>query len=339
MNFYSVDPTLENYWRSIILFGRNVASYKFALSKSLIQLSNTQNDLITLEALSEPFALNVCEHLKLNDKQATSSSSRFLDECRKFNEGTINKSSLVEATKKLGFKNVIEAFHVVNSGDIPERFFIDERRTNQGIRLTDNFFKLIENGNSQDLFEETESRWRLVETAWSMNLARHLITVEHDIDQELLITHTNNRRTDITSSRAALNGYQKGKCFYSFKPISIESKTEELADVDHFFPHVLKEHGVIPSVDGVWNLVLATKDCNRGENGKFAKAPSLALLERLHKRNEYLISSHHPLRETLIKQTGNSEPIRRDFLQTCYNRALEVLIHTWEPQEQDDPTF
>ncbi len=25
-------PSLESYWRSIILFGRNVASYKFALA-------------------------------------------------------------------------------------------------------------------------------------------------------------------------------------------------------------------------------------------------------------------------------------------------------------------
>ncbi len=29
--FYEIEPNLENYWRSIILFGRNVASYKFAL--------------------------------------------------------------------------------------------------------------------------------------------------------------------------------------------------------------------------------------------------------------------------------------------------------------------
>ena len=32
MNFVDVEPTLENYWRAIILFGRNTASYKFALA-------------------------------------------------------------------------------------------------------------------------------------------------------------------------------------------------------------------------------------------------------------------------------------------------------------------
>ena len=32
MRFYQVEPTLENYWRGIILFGKNVASYQFALA-------------------------------------------------------------------------------------------------------------------------------------------------------------------------------------------------------------------------------------------------------------------------------------------------------------------
>ncbi|WP_188032876.1 hypothetical protein [Psychrobacter sp. ANT_WB68] len=51
-------------------------------------------------------------------------------------------------------------------------------------------------------------------------------------------------------------------------------------------------------------MVLACSDCNRGTNGKFAKLLDIKLLERLHTRNEYLIGSHHPLRETLMLQTG-----------------------------------
>ena len=33
--FYDIDPSLENYWRGVILFGRNVASYKFAVRSPL----------------------------------------------------------------------------------------------------------------------------------------------------------------------------------------------------------------------------------------------------------------------------------------------------------------
>jgi hypothetical protein len=32
----------RQHWRSIVLFGRNVASYKFALAKSLLELSGVR---------------------------------------------------------------------------------------------------------------------------------------------------------------------------------------------------------------------------------------------------------------------------------------------------------
>ena len=58
MNFVDVEPTLENYWRAIILFGKNTASYKFALAKSLINVSlDRKSDLITLDDLALPYAL------------------------------------------------------------------------------------------------------------------------------------------------------------------------------------------------------------------------------------------------------------------------------------------
>ena len=39
--FQETHPSLESYWRSAILFGRNVASYKFALAKSLFEIAPT----------------------------------------------------------------------------------------------------------------------------------------------------------------------------------------------------------------------------------------------------------------------------------------------------------
>jgi len=71
--------------------------------------------------------------------------------------------------------------------------------------------------------------------------------------------------------------------------------------------------------------------CNRGAKGKFEQLPTLRILERLHQRNEHLISSHHPLRETLMAQTGQDEAQRRAFLRDMHDRALRVLIHMWEP--------
>ena len=53
----------RKHWRAVILFGRNVASYKFALAKSLIDLGATGQTAISLEDLAEPFSLHILEHL------------------------------------------------------------------------------------------------------------------------------------------------------------------------------------------------------------------------------------------------------------------------------------
>lgn len=357
MNFIDVEPTLENYWRAIILFGRNTASYKFALAKTLIDVSlERDSDLISLEDLALPYALHLCEHLKHSPKQSTFSSSKFINACVQFNHQQISEDELIHITNKEGFKYVLDAFHVVNTKAVQERFydvideefFVDERKHNKGIRLTDNLFKLFHvfDNSAKNLNLETESRWNLVEKAWELNISKGLISVEFDQDTKQLFTKdTKHRRIDITSSRGALNGYQKSRCFYCFTEIDVASNDVMLADVDHFFPHTLKPQVAIAgccrpvNVDGVWNLVLACFNCNRGIDGKAAKVPNIELLKRLHIRNEYLIGSHHPLRETLINQTGRNEKTRQQFLQKSFNFSKEHLIHVWQPRQQGNSLF
>ena len=190
---------------------------------------------------------------------------------------------------------------------------------------------------TENLNQEVESRWRLVETAWELGVSRGLVSIDYDLNSESLFSIDRYmRRKSVTSSRGALNGYQKGRCFYCFRPISIA--TDGDTDVDHFFPHTLKQFGFI-SIDGVWNLVLSCRDCNRGSNGKFVRVPSLNLLARLSRRNEFLIASHHPLRETLIAQTGTTSSFRNVFLADQHQRAWAKLIHQWEPEQCDAECF
>jgi hypothetical protein len=59
----------------------------------------------------------------------------------------------------------------------------------------------------------------------------------------------------------------------------------------------------------------------------------------LHKRNTFLIDSHHPLRETLIAQTGATEASRQAFLQQQYISAKLLLIHEWSPAEELEAAF
>jgi hypothetical protein len=250
--FVARAPSTEDYWRGIILFGRNVASYKFALAKSLLDLRPQSGQLVKLEELAPYFSKHVAEHLRLADKQATSPSSQFLDACRKFNTGEITQHQLSDETVRRGFANVIDAFHVVNQGDIPNRFFIDDRKANSGIRITDEFSRLIASQQVNALYSEVESRWRLVETAWELGIGRDLVCIEHHKESESLFSVDRAmRRKAVTSSRSALNGYQKGKCFYCFANI-MQSENGDDTDVDHFFPHALKQAGFGSVVDGIW---------------------------------------------------------------------------------------
>lgn len=52
-------PSLESYWRSVILFGRNVASYKFALAKSLFIILRNGVKSSSPSALSTPLETEI----------------------------------------------------------------------------------------------------------------------------------------------------------------------------------------------------------------------------------------------------------------------------------------
>lgn len=338
--FQEEHPSLESYWRSIILFGRNVASYKFALAKSLLELAPNGKSEITLEELAVPFSRHLCEHIAVSPKQATSNSSSFLDACKNYNDGLITQEALYDITVKKGFNNVIDAFHVVNNEEINTRFYVKDYSSRaRKIILTDNIFQLQETAFFENFARETEARWNLVETAWETRISRNLLAMNYDDEKRLLFVESKLRRKNVTSARDALNGYQKGKCFYCFDDISLEAGDEELCDVDHFFPHTLQQYMPHVNLNGVWNLVLTCPKCNRGANGKFAKVPAIKYLNRLSKRNEFLISSHHPLRETLMMQTGQTEGERRLFLKAMDKQAINLLIHRWETEQVGEELF
>lgn len=331
-------PSIDSHWRALILFGRNVASYKFALGHSLLELGAQGLELVTLEELAVPFSRHLCRHLAVVDRQATSQRSQFLDACRAHNLGELPDEHLIEATANLGFKNVIDAFHVLDGLEVADRFFIDERRTAGGIRLTDRLHSLCDEHDPAPLADETESRWSLVEAAWELNLPRQLLTVEYDPELQTLRAGVR-RRTSITAARGALNGYQKGACFYCFEPISTRASSPRLAQVDHVFAWSIGPAVGGAPIDGVWNLVLACSRCN-GWHEKSNRPPHLRYVERLHRRNEFLIASQHPLRPTLIAQTGDSVAVRAATLQRAYDEVTLGGARTaWQAPQESTQRF
>jgi len=257
---------------------------------------------------------------------------------QKANAGDLTQEQLVDQTVQIGFNNVIDAFHVVGRDEVPQRFFVDERRSRRGIRMTQFFADLIGGDQNPNLPLEAEARWRLVETAWELGVSPALLAVSHDpATESLFVVDADRRRKSITGARDALSGYQKGHCFYCFDNFSLTGAAQP--DVDHFFPHCLKAAGLGGSIDGVWNLVLACRRCNRGVAGESSLIPSIRLLARLSTRNEFLIASSHPLRDTLMAQTGAGEVERREFLNAFYMEARAALVHYWEPVEVAEALF
>ncbi len=358
----------ESNFRSVILFGRNTASYKFALAKALFDLARQGRDSVTLEQLADPYTKYLVEHVKMHPRQTTNRSSKFMYACAGYAKGTTTYDELISTAVKLGFNNVLDAFHVVNKGDIPIRFFEkDFKGGSRRLILTDDVFELANSKEADNILQEIESRWNLVETAWETGVSANLLA--YDEETQRIVLDNDLRRRSVTSARGALNGYQKGHCFYCFDSIFAATKEDddepkpvlsdepsrveyafisleeeepehELCDVDHFFPHILSREMKGINLDGVWNLVLACKDCNRGVGGKFARIPDEKYLDRLYRRNEYLIISHHPLREALIVQTGANPRDRWRFLKEVDKRATELLPgEKWSIEQRQAAAF
>ena len=150
-----------------------------------------------------------------------------------------------------------------------------------------------------------------------------MLTVTYDADLQSLRA-VGRRRTAITGARGALNGYQKGACFYCYSPVSTGESSAGQAQVDHVFAWSIGPEVGGGPVDGVWNLVLACARCNGWHE----------------KSDEFLIASQHPLRPTLIAQTGSSVGDRAQTLRQAYVEATAGGVRSaWEAPEELDAAF
>ena len=66
--FLESKPQTESIWRSVILFGRNVASYKFALGKSLLELADKETNFVYMEDLQGSISIktDILENVELS---------------------------------------------------------------------------------------------------------------------------------------------------------------------------------------------------------------------------------------------------------------------------------
>lgn len=330
--------TPESVWRALILYGANSATYKFAFSTALLEFAaGGSSTRVRMDELAPRYAELLCEALKRQQRQATAGTSRFLEACRSFNTGDIDLTTLHEHTERLGFANVVTAFPRLGGSDAPIEYFKDRRTDRQvkGLVLTDELFRLANSVHAANVVDETTARWRLVETAWSLGLSRGLVgeVIAYDPETECLTVEGKLRRRSVTGAVAALSGYQDGRCAYCEQLMATRGLGQTV--VEHVLPWVLlTRRWSGPDLDAVWNLVLSCQPCN---SAKLGRAPHESWMPWLEGRNEDLIASNHPLRETLMTQTGNTPDHRHAMLRAAYATVTEMLPAVWTPPRTPKP--
>jgi hypothetical protein len=229
-----------------------------------------------------------------------------------------SKSSALEVVKSKSLANmVLVKFHNLNNREIPKRFYTlsEDKRY---LILHNNLLDLFLKDQNQFLQSEINSRWDLLEHAFE-----NIHNIESlDVDEYLEHIRRKQRRTNLTKLVPLLEGYQHGRCFYC---------NEDLYEikVDHVIPYQAVMH------NEVWNLVLAHGFCN---DGKLDAIPPVHYLENLIARDEFFISSSHPLKDTLVRELGANPNERRQKIMKEYSYAKGKIVHIWGGNDKYDPS-
>jgi hypothetical protein len=181
---------------------------------------------------------------------------------------------------------------------------------------------------------ETQARWRVVEEAWKNKLSPNLLEY-NKVDGNFYSVRPN-ERVYLRSAVSVLIPYQKGRCFYCNKKVStlLHKDHNDFADVDHFLPlSFLDKFDIKPvNPNGIWNLVVGCRECNRGKKGKFTSPPEPRYFDVLKKRNVLFVEEHrHSMKNSILislnVQTTKEVGERMNDLHKLFDR-----IKGWEPQ-------
>ncbi|MFP5111630.1 HNH endonuclease domain-containing protein [Bacillaceae bacterium C204] len=299
----------EDYWRAIILYGLNQATYKIALGQSLIRFSEQGKTTIRMNELAEDFFTMYLKRL-INGKPQLATPNRQTAMERiinLYNNGLLNRTQAIERVEREAFNDVIDRFHIVDKSNIPIKFY---EKTKQGIIISDNVFEIFSKNENVELVNELNSRWDLLESAFEIK--RNNSQLVNDLRNFYLINGY--ERTDITKNRSVLNGYQNNVCFYCG-----EIMNEHDVHVDHVIPRQFINN------DEIYNLVLSHSFCNLHKSDNL---PGIHYLEKLIERNEYLIKSNHPISSKIKIQLGKSQLDRRKNILKIYTDA-ETALYPW----------
>jgi len=312
----------EDYWRAIILYGLNQATYKIALGKSLITLSGQGKTVFTWDELSAEFLRQYRKRLDVSEpmpQQAIATRRTVMETVvSELRVGRLNETTAIEKVGLNAFNDVIHRFHtVIGLGDTENKFYtVDFGRS---IALTDELYRVVESSKST-LLDELNSRWSLLEGAFSIKSGNYELA--NEIRDTYLIRGS--ERKPITKNIPFLQGYQGNVCFYC----SEEMIAGDI-HVDHVLPRQVVQH------DDLWNLVLAHRICNERKSDSLVPTH---YMKKLIARNENIIGSNHPWKRKLIAQLGPTATQRASEAMRHFDSVKVVLGASWWETENYSPS-
>jgi len=315
----------EDFWKAVILYGLNQATYKIALGKTLLKLVADGQSEVPWETLSKEFLNQYLERLSGSQQFPQQANPARLTKMEQIVRGyQTGKLSLDQAISEVGataFNDVIHRFHNLGQFEINDSLqgMFYEFDFGKKLILRDSLAHIIESGRNE-LESELDARWSLLEGAFSI---RH---DDYQLTNDLRLTYIEKgyKRTNLTTNVPFLQGYQGNVCFYCGEPVEPSD-----VHVDHVLPRQVVQH------DEIWNLVLCHSFCNEQKSDKLVGAH---FLRKLMARNENIIGSNHPWKNKIKQQLGITPEERRRNLKSHYTRVREILgPYYWTGSPHFDP--
>lgn len=309
-----------DYWKAIVLYGLNQATYKIALGKTLLELTSQNQSSIDWHTLSESFLDNYIERIGKNSTPQQSNPSRktVLERIvTQLNLGVIDKNEAILRVSQDGLNDVVPRFQTIGNDTslVSNRFYQFDH--GKKLYLNDSLFKISET-HRIELLDELEARWSLLEGAFKITQGDFKLT--NDIREIYLLDGY--KRTNLTNNIPFLTGYQGNSCFYCGEPISNDD-----IHVDHVLPRQVLQH------DEIWNLVLSHSVCNLNKDDSLV---GKHYLEKLMFRNENIMGSNHPWKKKISDSIGDTKPKRIRSMLFHYENVKTVLNgRYWE----NNPTY
>jgi hypothetical protein len=268
------------------------------------------------------------ERLKTNYNPQQSNPSRktkmerIIDSLKK---GIIDYNDAINLVATEGFNDVVPRFQTIgtNKDIVGEKFYHFD--FGKKLYLHDATFLINETYN-QELTDELDARWSLLEGAFS--LAHGDFKLSNDVREVYL--ENSYTRTNITGNIPFLQGYQGNTCFYCGERIG-----DKDVHVDHVLPRQFIQH------DEIWNLVLSHSICNMNKNDSLI---GKHYFDKLVARNENIMGSNHPWKKKIADALGDTPVKRNKSMLYHYENAKIVLKNNyWENSphynRETDPFF